>query len=208
MIAYGLFGFGYVITATFISVIVREAPELRSAEAYVWLTVGLTAAPSILIWNRISFRLGPKRAFAVACLAEAAGVALSVVATTPLTILLAAALLGGTFMGITALGLIEARRLSTGDPRRALAVMTASFGLGQMLGPWVAGQFAQRQRRFPERLICCSRRPGHRRRTGRPLSGNRRARKPAQDRPRPTGIACGVSSSQKAKRSLWMPSKR
>lgn len=139
VIAYGLFGFGYVITATFISVIARDTPGLQSAEAYVWLTVGLCAAPSVLVWNRISARVGLRQAYAAACLAQAAGVALSVVAGTPFLMLLAAALLGATFMGITALGLIEARRLASGDPRRILAVMTASFGLGQVVGPWFAG---------------------------------------------------------------------
>ena len=42
-------------------------------------------------------------------------------------------------MGITALGLINARRSTPGDPRRIAAVMTASFGLGQMIGPTFAG---------------------------------------------------------------------
>ena len=42
-------------------------------------------------------------------------------------------------MGLTALGLVTARLLSAGDPRRALALATASFGLGQMIGPSLAG---------------------------------------------------------------------
>jgi predicted MFS family arabinose efflux permease len=70
---------------------------------------------------------------------EALGVAASVLWLTPAGVLLAAALLGGTFMGLTALGLIRARRLSQGDPRRTLAVMTAAFGLGQIVGPAFAG---------------------------------------------------------------------
>ena len=53
--------------------------------------------------------------------------------------LLAAVGLGGTVMGIVALGLIIARRMSGGDPRRIAAVMTASFGLGQIIGPAYAG---------------------------------------------------------------------
>src|SRR2546425_8570117 len=70
---------------------------------------------------------------------EAVGVAASVLWLAPAGILLAAALLGGTFMGLTALGLMGARRLSHGDPRSTLAVMTAAFGFGQIVGPIFAG---------------------------------------------------------------------
>ncbi len=48
-------------------------------------------------------------------------------------------LVGGTFMGLTALGLVQARALATGDPRRVLALMTGAFGLGQIVGPTFAG---------------------------------------------------------------------
>ena len=58
---------------------------------------------------------------------------------SPAAVIVAAALLGGTFMGITALGLVHARALSRGDPRRSLAPMTGAFGLGQMIGPTFAG---------------------------------------------------------------------
>jgi len=50
-----------------------------------------------------------------------------------------AVFLGGTFMGITALGLMRAREINTGDARRMLGLMTAAFGLGQMIGPGFAG---------------------------------------------------------------------
>lgn len=137
--AYGLFGFGYVITATFLVAIVRGSSEVRAFEPFVWLLVGLTAAPSVVVWAVIESRLGIAGAFALACAGEAFGVAASVLWVRPGGILLAAALLGGTFMGITALGLIWARRLAPGDPRSTLALMTAAFGLGQIVAPTFAG---------------------------------------------------------------------
>jgi predicted MFS family arabinose efflux permease len=139
IVAYGLFGFGYVITATFISTMVRATPEIRSIEPVVWLVVGLSAAPSVAFWVWIGRRWGNERSFAIACIVEGLGVALSVLTANAAAVVIAAALLGGTFMGITALGLINARGLSRGDPRRILAFMTAAFGLGQMIGPAFAG---------------------------------------------------------------------
>jgi predicted MFS family arabinose efflux permease len=139
ILAYGLFGFGYVITATFVSTMVRTEPELRVIEPVVWLIFGLAAIPSIALWTWVGRRWGNDRGFAVACIVEALGVALSVVTTNALVVAIGAALLGGTFMGITALGFIFARDLTSGDPRRSLALMTAAFGLGQMIGPTFAG---------------------------------------------------------------------
>ncbi len=139
LLAYGLFGFGYIITATFIVQLVRSAAYSQQSEILVWILVGLTAAPSVWIWNRFAVRVGSSRAFSVACLALAAGVGASVLLPGMWGLLPGAVLLGGTFMGITALGLVEARARSAGDPRHTLAKMTAAFGAGQIIGPAVAG---------------------------------------------------------------------
>ena len=139
ILAYGLVGFGYVITATFVADMVRADPLLQAAEHMVWLCVGLTAAPSVALWGWAGRRWGYERVFAVACLVEAGGVVLSVLGGGVWLILLAAGLLGGTFVGLTAIGLIQVRHLTAGDPRRNLALTTAAWGLGQMVGPTLAG---------------------------------------------------------------------
>ena len=137
--AYGLFGFGYVITATFVVAMVRGTPDISTLEPYVWGLLGLSAMPSVALWMGLGARFGVLPAFAAACLVEAAGVAASVLWISTPGILIAVISLGGTFVGITALGLIAARRLSAGDPRPNIAFMTASFGAGQMVGPTFAG---------------------------------------------------------------------
>ena len=108
----------------------------------MWLTVGLAAVPSVALWTWAGRRMGNEAGFAIACGVEAIGVALSVLSTDGAVVLLAAAVLGGTFMGITALGLVHARALSSGDLRRSMGLMTASFGVGQILGPTFAGLVA------------------------------------------------------------------
>ncbi len=144
IVSYGLFGFGYVITATFIVSMVRSLEALRDIEPYVWLVVGLAAAPSVWVWSRIARRTGLVVAYSWAFVVEAIGVALSVLWQTPAGLLLAALFLGGTIMAITALGLVAAGDLSRRDPRRTMAMMTAAFGLGQIVGPLFAGVVADR----------------------------------------------------------------
>jgi predicted MFS family arabinose efflux permease len=138
-VAYFLFGFGYIITATFLIDIVRGSPAIRHLEAYAWVLVGLGAAPSVLLWGALGQRIGILKAFAAAALVEAVGVVASVLWLETTGVVVAALALGGTFMGLTALGLIAAREAGSGDPRGRIALMTASFSLGQILGPAFAG---------------------------------------------------------------------
>jgi predicted MFS family arabinose efflux permease len=138
-VAYGLFGFGYVITATFIVVIVRGAPDAAPVEPIFWLVVGLAAIPSVAVWVAAGRLIGVLGAFAAACVVEAMGVLASVVWPTIAGLFVAAALLGATFMGLTALGLIAARDLAPTDSRRWVGILTSAFGVGQIVGPLVAG---------------------------------------------------------------------
>jgi len=142
--AYGLFGFGYVITATFLIAIVREQAALAPLEPWVWALVGLSAAPSVALWDRIAASIGVVRAFALACALEAVGVTASVLWLSAAGAGLAAMLLGATFVGITSLGLQVARDHTKADPRRMVAVMTVGFSTGQIIGPVYAGALHDR----------------------------------------------------------------
>ncbi len=137
--AYGLFGFGYVITATFLLAIVRGSPEIGYLEPVVWVIVGLSGIPSVALWTALGRRIGTFAAYAAACLVEALGVAASVLAQNAVGVVIASLFLGGTFIGLTALGLIGARALTSGNQRRVLALMTGAFGTGQIVGPMLAG---------------------------------------------------------------------
>jgi len=58
--------------------------------------------------------------------------------------MISALLLGGTFMGITALGFAAVRSDNPHQQRQAFAVMTTGFALGQIIGPIVAGRLIDR----------------------------------------------------------------
>ena len=78
-LAYGLFGFGYVVLGTFISAMARSVPELATTEPYVWLLVGLSGIPTVVFWPWLGQRIGNDYALMLACAIEAIGVYVSVV---------------------------------------------------------------------------------------------------------------------------------
>ncbi|ODR91729.1 MFS transporter [Sinorhizobium alkalisoli] len=139
-LTYGFFGFGYVITATFLVAMAREA---GGGEFPAWLLTGASAALSVQLWRFAVRRVGLAGLYAIGLLVEAAGLVLTVSLPGTLAPLVGGLMLGLTFMMITAYGLQIGHRLAPESPRRALAFMTAAFGVGQIIGPLVAGWLAE-----------------------------------------------------------------
>jgi MFS family permease len=127
------------VTATFLVAMVRASASGRAIEPMIWLTVGLAAFPSLLLWDWVASRLGARPAYAAAAVLEALGVLLAGGWPTDAGLLLAAALLGGTLMGLTALGFAVAREFGADGQERRFAVITVGFGLGQAIGPVLGG---------------------------------------------------------------------
>lgn len=147
-LSYGLFGFGYVVTATFLVAIVRMAAAGPAVEAGAWLVTGLAACVSLFLWRPFSARIGLGWSTLLCLLLEACGVLASVLMPPVIGALLGGLLLGLTFMTVTAYGLQLARALAPASQRRALAMMTAAFGTGQIVGPLVAGWATQASGNF------------------------------------------------------------
>jgi MFS family permease len=142
--AYFLEGLGYIVTATFLVAIIAMTPGLEAFAPYSWVAVGLAAVPSTILWPYLARRIGNKRALLAAFALQVAGILVSRHATSILEVLFAAVSFGGTFLGIVALTLAEGSVRMGREGRRAAAFLTASFSVGQMLGPVVAGMLADR----------------------------------------------------------------
>jgi MFS family permease len=141
-LTYGLFGFGYVITATFLVAMARAGAVDHTIEFLSWLVTGLSAAVSVALWRLAVPRFGVVGIYLAGLVVEALGLLLTVTLPFPAAPLAGGLLLGATFIMITAFGLQIGRALAPASQRRALAIMTAAFGIGQIAGPLVAGWLA------------------------------------------------------------------
>lgn len=135
--AYGLAGFGYIVNATFLPVILRGQAGSAAEALQGWLLVGLAALPATALWVRLSFRWGVYPALIAATLVQAVGVALPVLMAGRGAALAGAVLLGGTFMGIAGLAQWLARVPDPSTTARRIGLITACYGVGQIAGPLV-----------------------------------------------------------------------
>ena len=152
-IAYFLEGVGYIVSATFLVTMIAHTPGLERFASWSWVVVGLAAAPSTVIWQRIACRIGLRATLTSAYLLQACGILLSSVAVQAFSAGLAAVIFGGTFLGIVALAMGEGGRRAGSEGRRAAAILTVCFGAGQVVGPPLAGLLADQQGGFTLPLL-------------------------------------------------------
>lgn len=138
VLIYGLAGFGYIITATYLPLLVRTA--LGAVDpVHIWAVFGLGAIPSCFLWHRLYVRWGTGRSLMINLFVQAIGVALPAM-HTPVAYILSALLVGGTFMGTVTIAMPAARHAAAKVRFNMLAVMTASYGVGQIIGPLIASR--------------------------------------------------------------------
>ncbi len=135
VVSYGLLGFGYILPATFLPVLARAVVDDPAVFGAAWPVFGAAAAASTLFASLALPKMARRHVLAGSHALMALGCLVPVLHLSALTVLLAALLVGGTFMVATMAGMQEARARSLGDPTRSLGRMTAAFAIGQMAGP-------------------------------------------------------------------------
>ena len=137
IICYGMFGFGYILPATYLPAQARQLLDDPQVFGWAWPVFGMAAAASTLIVAGVLGKCNRLHVWATSHALMAVGVILPCIWLPMTSIVLAALFVGGNFMVITMLGMQEARARATANPTAVLARMTASFAFGQLLGPVV-----------------------------------------------------------------------
>ena len=146
-LAYGLAGFGYIITATFLPVIARAAlPQGSMWPDLFWPLFGAGVALGAWLSTHISGARDRRVLLALAYLVQAGAIVLGMVWPGRTGFALGSLLLGLPFTAITFFALYEARRQWPAAGASFTGLLTALYGIGQIAGPplvaWLLTQAA------------------------------------------------------------------
>ncbi|MER5601446.1 YbfB/YjiJ family MFS transporter [Streptomyces sp. NPDC002265] len=133
-VSYTLEGVGYIVAGTFLVAAIGQGSPGRLGSV-AWVLVGLAAVPSSALWARLGRRWSRPGLLLTALVVQAAGIALPALVGGTAAALGSAVLFGATFIGVSTLALATGAHLQF---PRSVALLTAGYSVGQILGPLVA----------------------------------------------------------------------
>lgn len=133
--AYGLAGLGYIVTATFLPVIARSALPGSAWVDLFWPLFGIAVAIGALLSRFIPMTADRRTLLAICYVLQGLGVLASLMVPSVSGFVAGSILLGLPFTTITLFAMQEVRRLRPAEPTGFMGLMTASYGIGQIVGP-------------------------------------------------------------------------
>ncbi|MGW3106419.1 YbfB/YjiJ family MFS transporter [Streptomyces sp. NPDC001100] len=130
-VSYTLEGVGYIVAGTFLVAAVAQGSPGWIGDG-AWVLVGLAAVPSSALWARLGRRWSRPGLLLVALVIQAVGIALPALVGGAAAALISALLFGATFIGVSTLALATGSQLRF---PRSVALLTAGYSVGQILGP-------------------------------------------------------------------------
>ncbi|WP_166827698.1 YbfB/YjiJ family MFS transporter [Brevibacterium limosum] len=124
-------GGGYIIIGTYL--VVLAGPVFgATAAASTWLIAGIATAASPLTWSAVAARIGTVKALTLCYCLQVFGALLAVFGSTPIVLIIAAALFGFTFVGVVMMTIGVGTQMGVAN---ASAKLTSWYSIGQIVGP-------------------------------------------------------------------------
>ena len=133
--AYGIAGFGYIVTATFLPVIARAALPGSPWLDMFWPIFGFGVFCGALMASRLRVAGDLRLLLAGAYFVQAAGIAVGLWSPSLAGFAIGSLMLGLPFTAITFFAIQEVRRLRPAHAASFIGLATAMYGLGQIVGP-------------------------------------------------------------------------
>lgn len=142
VLLYGVPGFGYIITATFLPVIARHALPGSAWPDLFWPMFGIALIVGALSAARLPLHWDNRLMLAACYVLQALGIALGIVWPNAAGFSLGSVLIGLPFTAITLFAMREARLLRGEHAAALMGYATGAYGIGQIAGPLVAAPLA------------------------------------------------------------------
>ena len=142
VLLYGVPGFGYIITATFLPVIARHALPGSMWPDLFWPMFGIALIVGALSAARLPLHWDNRLMLAACYVLQALGIALGIVWPNAAGFSLGSVLIGLPFTAITLFAMREARLLRGDHAAALMGYATGAYGIGQIAGPLVAAPLA------------------------------------------------------------------
>jgi len=140
LIAYFLFGAGYIAYMTFMIAYVRDGGGGAAAQSLFWSLIGLSAFVTPWVWRRVLALDRGGLATTIILGTNAIGAALPIFGHTPLLLTASALVFGVAFFAVVSSTTAFVRlNYPSSEWPAGIAAMTIAFGIGQTLGPIVVG---------------------------------------------------------------------
>jgi hypothetical protein len=133
--AYGIAGFGYIVTATFLPVIARAALPGSPWLDMFWPIFGAGVMIGALLATRLRTDGDLRLLLAGSYAIQAAGIGISVWSPSLAGFAIGSLMLGVPFTAITFFAMQEVRRLRPALASSYMGLLTATYGIGQIVGP-------------------------------------------------------------------------
>ena len=156
ILCYGAFGFSYIIPATFLPAMAQRIVSDPGVFGWMWPAFGAAAIVSTLVAGPTSKRMGNRQLWIACQLLMAVGVALPALWHHLCSIVVAALLVGSTFMATSMVAMQEARQIAGRDATPLISAMTTCFAIGQVIGPLLASKLPHLGDEFAGSLLLAS----------------------------------------------------
>ncbi len=135
VLCYGIFGFGYIIPATFLPVMAQRQMDDPLVFGMVWPIFGAAAALSGIVSTRWLGRGQANRIWSISQGLMGLGTALPIFTQSLWALAVSGVLMGCSMTAAASAAMMLARKRVPGNPTPLLARMTAALALGQIIGP-------------------------------------------------------------------------
>jgi sugar phosphate permease len=155
---YTTFGFSYIIFVTFFARYLQgELEYTKEAAGGLWQVIGWLSISCGVIWGWVSDVLGRKYGLALVCFLQGLTYLLFGLWHTNAGVWVCVVLFGITAWSIPAIMAAACGdHLGSRLAPAALGFVTLFFGIGQALGPWVAGAIADAAGTFSPAMVCAA----------------------------------------------------